>query len=47
LGAGPSEWKSQSTGASSDLDYQVAGSDMDGIDKPADLISVNEEVLSE
>lgn len=44
---GSSQWKSQGTCASPDLDYQLAGSGTDGINEPADLISINEEVLSE
>ncbi len=45
--AGSSQGKSQGTCASPDLDYQLAGSGTDRINEPADLISINEEILSE
>lgn len=44
--AGSSQWKSQGTCASPYLNYQFAWPGADGINKPADLISINEEVLA-
>lgn len=46
-GACLEEWKSQGTSARADLDDQLAGMDIDGVDEPVDLRSVNEEVLAE
>lgn len=45
--AGLSHWKSQGACASPDFDYEFTGAGMDRINEPADLTSINEEVLSE
>lgn len=45
-GACLEEWKSQGTSAGADLDNQLAGIDINGVNEPVDLRSVNEEVLA-
>lgn len=40
-GACLDEWKSQGTSAGADLDDQLARMDINGINEPADLSSVN------
>ena len=46
-GACLDEGKCQGTNAGTDLDDQLAGMDINGVNKPVDLGSVNEEVLAE
>jgi hypothetical protein len=46
-GACLDERKRQGTSASADLDDQLAGMDINGVNEPVDLRSVNEEVLAE
>ena len=46
-GACLDERKRQGTSASADLDDQLAGMDINGVNEPIDLRSVNEEVLAE
>ena len=41
------EGKCQGTNAGTDLDDQLAGMDINGVNEPVDLRSVNEEVLAE
>lgn len=45
--AGSSQWKRQGTCASPYFDYEFTGTGMDRLNEPADLTSINEEVLSE
>lgn len=45
--AGSSQWKGQGACASPDFDYEFTVTDTDRINEPADLTSINEEVLSE
>lgn len=45
--ASSSQWKGQGTCSSPDFDYEFTGTGLDRINEPADLTSINEEVLSE